>query len=302
MSDTPVTAPAAPVQSEAQTEATEAPEGKQTPPKKKAPTIRTFKVGDEEVNLSDEDIARDYKKWKGADAKFREAADMTKSVQNFMKALEENPEEVLSNPNLPINKKKLAEKWLIAQIESELNPADPRDQKLTEAERKLKEYQDKEAAENQTKEQQELAQRVEQRKTSLSKTLSDAMQATDLSKHPESAAATLREMALYMRAAKERGEDVTPQELVEHIHNNRFNQFYTLANQLEGEDLIEFLGEEVVKRMRKADLARIKAARGEQGESHRSEETWTPRRSERSKPMDAYEARRHADKILLGKK
>jgi hypothetical protein len=124
------------------------------------------------------------------------------------------------------------------------------------------------------------------------------MEQTHLSQHPESAAAVLREMALYMRAAKERGEDVTPDEIVAHIHNTRFHQMYTLANQFEGEELIEFLGEEIVTRLRKADLARLRKGR-EQGQSHRSEVEPERRTSNRNAPrMDAIAARAHANKIM----
>lgn len=272
-----------------------------TPTKQKPPQFRKIKTSDgQEVSLSDEDIARDYSKWKGADAKFREAAEARKSVEAFMKALEEDPESVLSNPKLPLNRRKLAEKWLTEQVEAELNPADPRDKKLSEAERKLKEYEERDAAAKKDSETKAYEAEREQRKGVIAKTLSEAMKATHLSAHPEMAAEVLREMAMYMRAAKERDTDVTPEELVAHVHNSRFQQFYTLAHQFEGEELIEFFGEEIVSRLRKADLARLRAGR-DQGQQHRSEGT-ADARSNRSKApkMDAIEARRHANKMLRG--
>ncbi|MHA0111039.1 hypothetical protein ACXYUI_28465, partial [Klebsiella pneumoniae] len=89
--------------------------------------------------------------------------------------------------------------------EEELNPPDPRDAKLTEAEKRIKEYEDREKAEKEAKEAAEYEAAKEQRKLAISETLHKAMQSTQLSKHPESAAAVLREMAMYMRVAKERG-------------------------------------------------------------------------------------------------
>jgi hypothetical protein len=70
-------------------------------------------------------------------------------------------------------------------------------------------------------------------------------------------------MAVYLRAAKEQGEDVSPQELAEYVENNRFKQYHMLANQFEGDELINFLGEAVVNKIRQADLARIRAKRGQ---------------------------------------
>lgn len=270
------------------------PEGSAAP---KAPKIRKFKDGDEEFALSDEDIVRERKKWKGADTKFREAAEAKKSVEAFMRKLEEDPEAVLNDPRLPIDRKKLAEKWLVKQLESELNPPDPRDAKLSEAERKLKEYEEKEAKAKADVEAKEYEAAREQRKAKLSETLGEAMKATHLSAHPESAAGVLREMAMYMRAARERGEEVTPQELVEHVHSTRFNQLYTLAHQFEGEQLIEFLGEEIVTRIRKADLAKLRAKR-EQGQSHRTEPQERAKSDKRPPRMDAIQAKKHAQKLF----
>jgi len=294
---TPAAAPeaAAPAQAEGQEAA--APDQQESPRKQKAPSYRKIKVGNEEVALSDEDIARDYGKWKAADQKFREASEGRKSVEAFMKALEEDPESVLSDKRLPINKKKLAEKWLLEQIEAELNPEDPKDAKLSEAERKLKEYQDKEKEAQEAKTKAEHDEVREKRKQAISDTLHAAMQATQLSKHPESAAATLREMALYMRAAKERGDDVTPEELVQHVHNNRFHQMYTLAHEFQGEDLIEFLGEEIVTRIRQADLARLKAKRDPQA-THKNEGWVDSKKTNTPKKMDSWEAKEHARKML----
>ena len=271
-------------------------------PKPKKPNFRKYKIGNEEVSLSDEDIARDYSKWKGSDKAFREASDAKKATEAFMKALREDPEKILNDGRIPIDKRKLAEKWLMDEIEKEMNPPDPRDAKLSDAERRLKEYQDREEAEIKAKEEHEYETVKEQRKSEISKTLSQAMQATHLSKDPESAASVLREMAIYMRAARERGEDVTPDELVEHIHNQRFSQFYNLAHKFEGEELIEFLGEEIVNRIRKSDLARLRASRGVgESQSHKNESWTPPKQSSTPKRMSGLDAREHANKILFGK-
>lgn len=275
-------------------------ESKEQPPKKKAPSFRKYKIGNEEVNLSDEDIARDYAKWKSSDQKFREAAEARKSVETFMKKLQEDPEAILNDPRLSIDKRKLAEKWLLSQIEEELHPQDPRDKKLTEAERRLKEYEEKEQQRQEEQQKNEYEKVKEHRKQQISQTLRTAMEATHLSQDPESAASVLREMAMYMRLAKERGEDVTTEQLVEHIHNQRFTQFYSLAHQMQGDELIEFLGPEIVKRIRQSDLARLKSKR-EQTQQHK-DESWVPQKQEKVKKMSGLDARDHAHAVLFGKK
>jgi hypothetical protein len=254
------------------------------------------KIGDDFVDEAT--IERDYKKWKGADSKFREAAKIKSESESFMQRLQEDPESVLNEKGLSVNKRKLAEKWLLEQLEEEMNPVDPRDAQLSERDRRLKEYEERDAKEAKDKETQQYEAQKEQRKAAISETLSEAMKQTQLSAHPESAAAVLREMALYMRAAKERGEDVSPQELVEHVHNNRFHQMYTLAHQYNGDELIEFLGEEIVTRIRKADLSRLRQSR-EPKATHKSE-SWEVNKSQDNTPkrMDATQMREHINKLL----
>lgn len=302
MSEVAASTPAASTESnapEATGEPAAKPEGSAAPALKKAPpAYRKYKIGDQEVSLSDEDIARDYSKWKGADAKARETAEARKSVENFMKALAEDPESVLSDPRLSFDRRKLATKWLEKQIQDELTPPDPRDAKLTEAEKKLKEYEERDTKAKETKDAEERQTNLKASMDKIGTVLKEAGQMTQLSAHPESEAALIREMALYMRSAREQGETPTAQEIVEHIHNSRFQQFYTLAHQFDGEELLGFLGGEIAARVGKAHVARLKAKRGEaQGntQTHRNEVGAVTKKRE---TMDPLSAARHAAKIL----
>lgn len=257
-------------------EGSEAKPKDEKPQKKKPP--RYLKIDDEEI--SEDDLIRNYKKYKGSDQKFREAADMRKEAQrimdsakNFVKALETDPESVLEKlPSLSAKKRELAEKWLAAEIEKQINPPDPRDLKLKEYESKLSEYEQAKLAEREAEERQEKSKKIESRKRELSDTLAKAMEFTPLSKNPETAAATLREMAVYMRTLRAQGEDATPEEIAQHVENRKYKEFYSLANTLEGEDLVKFLGEDVVKKIRKFDLSRLERKTGNR-QSFRSQET-----------------------------
>jgi len=270
-----------------------------TPAKKPVPKFRKFKVGNEEVALSDEDIARDYAKWRGADQKFREAAEARTALEKFQKAFEEDPQAVLDSPKIPAAvKKKLAEKWLVDHVEREVNPPDPRDVKLSEAEKRIKEFEDKERQEQEAKQTSEQRQVIEQRRNDIGNILREAGKLTPLSATPEDEAALIREMATYMRSSRERGENPTPQEVAEHIHNQRFKQFYTLAHQFEGDQLIDYLGEEIVKRIRKADLTRLRKAREPEAQHHNPDAVTQRRETKEVKRMDPFEARQHARKVL----
>jgi hypothetical protein len=228
-------------------------------PKRKPTKWLTVKVDGKEERVSEDELLKNYSKFKAADSRFQEASKAKQSVEAFMKALQDDPEKVLSDPNLPIDRAKLAEKWLYDKIQAELTPVDPNQAKIREYEEKLKAYQAKEEQEKLTIKEQEFQATVAKRKEELGNMFSEAMKQSSLSKNPETAAATLREMALYYRAAKAQGETPTPEELAAHVEQKYFKGMYELANTLEGEDLVKFLGDQIVKKIRSYDLNRLKA-------------------------------------------
>ena len=259
---------------------------------KKAKGPRMVKVGDDYIPESELAVA--LSKWKGANRKFKEAAEMRKSTQAFMEQLKADPEKLLSDPRLPIDRAKLAEKWLKELIEREssgeyLPPDTPAGKRLSELEKQIAEYKQKELEQHRSKEDQEFNQQVEKRRAELSETLSKAMEATVLSKNPETAAATLREMALYMRSAKENGIDVTPEELAAHVENKRYKEYHSLVNGFDGEELVAFLGKDIVNKIRKYDLSKLMEKRKPQENFTRSETSSREQKKERTfiSPRDA---------------
>lgn len=253
------------------------------------PSVRRYKVGEKEIALSDDDIARDYSKWQGADAKFQEAAKMRKEIEAFQRQIQENPEVLLEQ--LGPKKYELAQQWLLESIQQQLYPEDPKDAKIREYEQKLQQIQAEEQRKAQEAEQARVQEAVARRRQEISETLSKAMEATPLSSDPEVAASTLREMALYMRAAAERGEEVSVEDIVSHVQNTKFQSFYRLAAALDGEQLVSFLGDDIVKKIRKHDLQRLKASRS--SEQPQQDQSWSSSSpSEKSpKRIDTYSAR-----------
>jgi hypothetical protein len=247
------------------------------------------KVNGKEREVYEDDVIRDYQKYASADEKLREAAQKKKDIDAFYERLESDPESILNDPRLPINKRDLAMKWLTEQIEEELTPQDPREAEFREMQKKLSEYQSKEQRENETKAEQEKRQLVDQRREIIANTLSKAMELSPLSKDPEVAAQTLREMALHMRLCKDAGYDVSPEELASHVEKKNIKTYHTLANRLEGDDLISFLGEDIVQKIRRADLSRIKKAR--EVEAPQVARSWEARSPSQRSFVDPHELR-----------
>lgn len=247
------------------------------------------KVNGQEVDVYEDDIVRDYQKYSSADEKLREAAQKRKEIEAFYERLENDPEGILNDKRLPIDRQKLAMKWLTEQVEEELASADPKDAKLSELERKLAEYQNRDREVEETKAEQEKRQLVESRRELIANTLTKAIELSPLSKDPDTAAATIREMAMHMRICKDAGYDVSPEELARHVEGKSLKSMRSLALNLKGEDLISFLGEDVVMELRRTDLARIKKSREVPKPETVSE--WTPSSSSPRKFYDPSELR-----------
>lgn len=270
-----------------------APEAKPAAPKKPDPI---FEIDGRK--LTPAEIKRELEKAKGADAKFREAAEYRKQLDQFMEAFQKDPLSILKDKRLPINRKELGEKLLLETLEEEM--LSPAEREARELKAKLSEYETKEQAAKRQAEEARNEQQKEIKRQEISQLFAKAMDSTPLSKDPETAAMAMRDMAMMMRAAKERGIEVSAEDLAKHAETKYQKAMYSLANTLEGEDLISFLGEDVIKKIRKADLARLKA-NSPQTQSYKQDSWDAPQSKGSKKPMDAYAAREQARKLLFGK-
>jgi hypothetical protein len=271
------------------------PEAKEAPkPKPAAPKLIEFNG----KKWTEAELSKELEKAKGADQRFREAAEQRKHMEAFLEQFQRDPLSVLKDKRLSINQRELAEKMLLESLEEEM--LTPEQRKLREYEGKLKEFESKEQQIKREAEEREAEQRKELKRQEIGQLFAKAMESTPLSKDPETAAMAMRDMAMMLRVAKERGLEVGAEELAKHAEAKYQKAMYSLANTLEGEDLISFLGEEVVKKIRKADLARLKA-NNQPMQSHKDEDWEAPKAKQDKGRLDPYAAREHARKLLFGK-
>ena len=220
-------------------------------------------VNGRKVKVSEDDLLRDYSKYSSADEKFREAAQGRKEIAEFKRRLAEDPESVLNDPDLPIDRRKMGEKWLMAEIEKEMAPEKSKEQaRLEELERENEEYRNRDQEEMTNKEKAEFQKVVETRREAIAKTFNEALALSPLSKDAGTSAEVVREMASYMRLCKEAGHDVTPQELANHVETRFMNSYKALTENMSGEDLVGFLGTSIINKLRQYDLGQLEARRG----------------------------------------
>lgn len=279
---------------EAKKASTNAPEA----PKKER-KFRKVVVDGKEETVDEDQVFRDYQKYKSADKDKRELAEQRKRMEAFMKKFQEDPLSLLENGKVPLNRRELAEKWLKEEISRSMR--DPKDIELEEKNSRLKTYEEREAAEKARVANEEATRRVEGRRQELSKVFAEAMKQSPLSKDPKHATAALREMAMYMRIARANGDEVTAEELAAHVESQKLSQFHSVADTLEGDELLNFLGDKIANKIRKADLARIRKARGEEDGTpeQRQESSWgDSTKSEKRTFIDPVTAREQVRKRL----
>lgn len=276
MSDTPVNTPA-PQQTIDQHNQTSEQERVETPSQKEKRLLKV-KIDGREESVDEDTLVRHYSKERAADKKLREAAQARKEVEAFYETLQNDPESILNDPRLPLKKRELAEKWLMESLKGELSePEDPREKELADIKRELEKYKNQEKQTKEQKEQEEYQALVSQRKEAIATTLSKAMSMSPLAQDPDTATATLKEMASYMRMCRDAGYEASPEEIAQHVESRYNKSYQSLANKLEGDQLIQFLGEAVVNKIRKADLARLMKER-EQAAPQQAD-AWSPSNS-----------------------
>lgn len=207
-----------------------------------------------ELDLSnDEEIKKHLQKSKASDKRFEEAAEVRKAAMQFIEELRKNPRKVLSDPNIGVDLKKFAEEVLNEEIaEMEKSPEQREREKLQKELEDLK----KQAKDREEKNKQDEFQRmqVEQEKK-LEVDISAALDVGGIPKTPR----TVKAMAEMMMIALENNIDLTAKDIAPLVKNTTLSEFKEVVQSLTDDQLEDFLGKEVLGRLRKKNVAKAKA-------------------------------------------
>lgn len=241
-----------PVKAEIKAEAAAIKEEIKSLKKKYALTI-DGKQEDFELDLgNDEEVKKYLQKARASDKKFQEAADVRKAAMEFVEQLRKNPRRVLSDPNIGIDVRKFAEEILQEEIrEMEKSPEQREKDKL------LKEVEDLRAKD---KEREEKSKSDEFSKLQMEaeRTLeSDISSALDIGGMPKTAR-TVKAMAEMMMIALENGIDLSAKDIAPLVKTTTLSEFKEVVASLTDDQLEDFLGKEVIGRLRKKNIAKSK--------------------------------------------
>lgn len=241
-----------------------------------APAPKKYKVkvdgNDEEVD--EETLLKAYSKSKAADTKFQEASMMRKQAEQFVHLLKTDPIKVLTNPKMGIEFRKLAEEYLVAQLEDE--SLDPKEKEFREYKRQVEEMNAEKKRQNEEVESKRANDLRDHYQQDYSQKITAALESSGLPKTEK----TVKSMAFYMSEGLKRGFELSPTDVAGLVRQDYIEAQKELYASLDGDDLEAMVGKEVAEKLRKNQLKKLK------GNQPQSNSYSVPRKSGSSKASD----------------
>lgn len=225
--------------------------------KKEAERRYKLKVNGQEREYGEAEVLRKAQLADSADEKFKKAAEMQRQAEQFVEALRSDPLKILTHPDLGLNFREIAEQFLGEHVRKEL--MDPVERELEE----LREFKRQQEEERQRSEEESKKKEMTEQQRALHKQtveyydrkITEVLKATNLPKTP----GTIKRVAEVLRNAVDNGYELDVETAVDLVHEDYRSDVSSLFGSLEGDALINALGEDLVKKIRTHDIARLKA-------------------------------------------
>lgn len=219
---------------------------------KPEPRRYKVKVDGNEEEVDEETLLKAYSKIKAADAKFQEAAQIRKQSEQFIHLLKTDPIKVLSNPKLGIEFRKLAEEYLVSQLEEE--SLDPKEKEFRAYKKQVDEMNAEKKRQEDVVESKRASELRDHYQNDYSTKITAALESSGLPKTQQ----TVKSMAFYMSEGLKRGYDLSPNDVAALVKQDYIDQQKALFSSLDGDDLEAMVGAEVAEKLRKNSLKKLK--------------------------------------------
>lgn len=210
------------------------------------------KVEGKETEVTEEELLRGYSHATAANKKFQEAAMTRKQAEEFIGLLKTNPKKVLTDPRLGVDFRKLAEEYLIEEMERD--QWTPEQKELSEVKAKLAAAEEEKKAFEKTKQDAEMAALTQKYTDEFTKDVMTTLKGSGLPQTEN----TVRRMAYYMHQALLRGYELKAVDVLPLVKEDYNNDIKALFSELDGDTLMGMLGDGVVKKISDAQLSKLK--------------------------------------------
>lgn len=207
---------------------------------------------EEEVELDEDTIRRDYQKWKAADHIFQQSSQQRKQAEEFISKMKDRDGLVEVLGKLGYDPRQLAEDFLYDTLK--LETMSPEQKRIAELEqwKRIKEKEEKEkAAQSDAQKNKEAVDRIAK---GYQEKIISALESSGLPKTPSTVWRMARQMEIHVK----QGVDLEPGEVVDLVRAEIIKEHQELYPSLEGEALMRILGDDIGNKIRKYDLAKIK--------------------------------------------
>lgn len=210
-----------------------------------------LKLEGQDVELPESEVIALAQQGKVAGKRFQEAAALKKQADEIMKFAKENPKEFFKRTGM--NAREWAEQYLMEELRYE--QMSPEQQKAVENEKKLKAYEDEKKQAEEKKRADEMAELQKTHMERLDKMFVEALNKSGLPR----TSYTIKRMAELQLVNVQKKLELAPEQLAKIVREDYIAEQKALYGNLEGDQLLDLLGPEVVKKLSKAQIAKLKS-------------------------------------------
>lgn len=189
-------------------------------------------------------------------SRFEEASRMKKEADTLREGLAKDMIKTLQDPKLGLTRDQIRAEFEAWYEREFINPEQltPEQRKIKEYEERLKKYQDEEQAKLKAQKEQEETELTNKQREYLQTQIIQALEKSGLPKTKYIAS----RMAFYMRENLLKGWEAPIDVIVQQVEDERQALRKGELEGLDGEDLIRYLGDDIVGKIRRYDLAKLR--------------------------------------------
>lgn len=211
------------------------------------------KVDGQDLEVEEAELLRGYSHQRAANKQLQEGKAAKAQAEDFVKMMRDPEKFFEVAAKLGHDPRLLAEKFVASQLEEEY--MDPRDKELRDTKKKLKAFDDMEAAQKAAVEHERNETLKQKYAADYTKQFTEALQDSGL----PATKPMVAEMAKYIARAAGIGFQMTAKEASQLVKEDVLTAHRRLIGDSDGEMLIKLLGEDTANKVRKWDTSRLKS-------------------------------------------
>lgn len=188
---------------------------------------------------------------KVAQKRMGEKAQLEKEVTQFIELMKKDPRKALNNFGVDV--KKLAAEVVEEEIAN--SQKSPEQLQIEQYQRELAEIKEKQKQEQEEYTKKEFERAQEQAYISYENQMSEALEGSELPKSPY----VVKKIADYMLLGVQNGIDVTAKDVLPLVQEEIINDIKAMAQAMPAETLEKLFGGDIMKKIRKSNVAKAKA-------------------------------------------